>query len=207
MGDVGAPWREQWIRQKGIRLMGILERGPRHLTTTNKAVKTPEDCKGLKLRAPQIAIFIETWKAVGARPEPLPFGEVYMALRTGVLEGQENPVELILTNNFHEVQKYLILTGHTLLPHWIGMNEKFYQSLSPSQKKAVEEALEIGIRKSDELLEVNESKMVEALRSKGMTVIQPDIAAFRKATAGVAKTVKVDEAWGPGVYDKIKSFK
>jgi TRAP-type C4-dicarboxylate transport system substrate-binding protein len=87
------------------------------------------------------------------------------------------------------------------------MNEKFYQSLSPSQKKAVEEALEIGIRKSDELLEVNESKMVEALRSKGMTVIQPDIAAFRKATAGVAKTVKVDEAWGPGVYDKIKSFK
>ncbi|WP_067215715.1 TRAP transporter substrate-binding protein [Stappia indica] len=204
--EIGQPWIDAFVTEKNMRLVGIVERGPRHLSTSEVVVKTPADVKGLHIRAPQIDIFVETWRALGANPEPIPFGELYMALRTGVVNAQENPIETFATNNFQEVQKNLILTGHTLLPNFVAINEDFYKGLSEEHRKAFHEALDAGVQAGADALDNEEQAMLDKMKAEGLNVVEPDIAAFREATKGVAASVNVDAVWGEGAYDKIRAM-
>lgn len=204
--EIGQPWIDAFVTEKNMRLVGIVERGPRHLSTSEVVVKTPADVNGLHIRAPQIDIFVETWRALGANPEPIPFGELYMALRTGVVNAQENPIETFATNNFQEVQKNLILTGHTLLPNFVAINEDFYKGLSEEHRKAFHEALDAGVQAGADALDSEEQAMLDKMKAEGLNVVEPDIAAFREATKGVAASVNVDAVWGEGAYDKIRAM-
>lgn len=206
-GDPGTPWIESFRSDKNMQLVGIVERGPRHLSTTEREVNTPEDVKGLRIRAPQIDIFVETWRALGAVPEPIPFGELYLSLRTGVVDSQENPIETFATNNFQEVQKYLILTGHVLLPNFVAMNADFYDGLSDDQKAAVATAWEAAGKAGADALAEEEGVMLEKMKEDGLVVIEPDKDAFREATASVAGSVDVDTVWAPGTLDKIRAMR
>lgn len=205
-GPIGQELAERLVKAKGMRVLdfGWLF-GNRYLTTKNKAIYKPEDLKGMKIRVQPTAIYLETIKAMGANPTTLDFKEVYLGLQSGVIDGQENPPFVIYNNNFFEVQKYVMLTAHITQNQTIVINEKFYQGLSPEFRKILTEAaIEAGNLQNDLVLK-SEKADLDRLQEKGMTIVQPDVKAFREATKDVWK--KVSEKWEPRLYERIQEVK
>jgi tripartite ATP-independent transporter DctP family solute receptor len=205
-GPVGQGLAERLVKAKGMRVLdfGWLF-GNRYLTTKSKAIYKPEDLKGMKIRVQPTAIYLETIKAMGANPTTMDFKEVYLGLQSGVIDGQENPPFVIYNNKFFEVQKFLMLTAHITQNQAIVINDKFYQGLSPEFRKILTDAAyEAGNYQNDIVLK-SEQEGLDKLKEKGMTVVQPDLKAFREATKDVWK--KVSEKWEPGLYEKIQAVK
>ena len=122
-GAVGKEVSEALLKRKGIQIIGVWNRGARNLTTNSKVVKSPRDLQGLKIRTTQNPVHVAAWKALGAIPTPMAFGEVFMGLRQGVIDGQENPLDLIQSASLFEVQKNLHLTQHVRSIGWLGVSE------------------------------------------------------------------------------------
>jgi TRAP-type transport system periplasmic protein len=177
--------------------------GDRHVTTSEKPVKTPEDIKGLKIRTPDATAHTEPFKIMGANVTPMNISEVYMALKTGTIEAQENSVNQIYTNKFYEVQKYVNLTGHMSQIELPVVSLQWWNTLNEEQKKIVSEAMfDAGEYMSDLQLTANEEEL-EILKEKGMEVVEVDIEAFKKATADTFKSF--EDKVGKGYYEKIIS--
>jgi TRAP-type C4-dicarboxylate transport system substrate-binding protein len=122
-----------------------------------------------------------------------------------VIDGQENPPFVIYNNKFFEVQKYVMLTAHITQNQAVVINEKFYQGLSPEFRKILTTAAyEAGNYQNDLILK-SEKEYLDKLKEKGMTIVQPDVKAFREATKDVYK--KVSEKWEPGLYERIQAVK
>jgi tripartite ATP-independent transporter DctP family solute receptor len=205
-GPVGQGLAERLVKAKGMRVLdfGWLF-GNRFLTTKTKAIYTPEDLKGMKIRVQPTAIYLETIKAMGANPTTMDFKEVYLGLQSGVIDGQENPPFVIYNNKFFEVQKYVMLTAHITQNQAVVINERFYQSLSPEFRKILTEAAyEAGNFQNDLVLK-SEKEYLDKLKEKGMTIVQPDVKTFREATKDVHK--KVSDKWEPGLYERIQAVK
>lgn len=205
-GPIGQELAERLVKAKGMRVLdfGWLF-GNRYLTTKNKAIYKPEDLKGMKIRVQPTAIYLETIKAMGANPTTMDFKEVYLGLQSGVIDGQENPPFVIYNNKFFEVQKFLMLTAHITQNQAIVINDKFYQGLSPEFRRILTEAaIEAGNFQNDLVLK-SEKADLDRLKEKGMTIVQPDVKAFREATKDVWK--KVSEKWEPGLYERIQEVK
>jgi TRAP-type C4-dicarboxylate transport system substrate-binding protein len=117
---------------------------------------------------------------VGRAPTPLNFGELYLALSQGVVDGEENPLPTIQSAKFFEVQKYLVLTGHIITPRLIAINETAWAALDAKQRQVLRSALDThGLAQDNEIL-AQEGKLVDTFKAGGMTVIQPDVESFRK---------------------------
>lgn len=114
---------------KGIRVLGVWENGFRHITNNVRPIVKPEDLKGIKLRVPGGVWRVKMFRAYGANPSPMPFAEVYSALQSGVMDGQENPFPQIASAKFHEVQKFLSLSGHVYTPAYLVVSEAFWKKL------------------------------------------------------------------------------
>jgi tripartite ATP-independent transporter DctP family solute receptor len=205
-GPIGQGLADRLVKAKGIRVLdfGWLF-GNRYLTTKAKAINRPEDLKGMKIRVQPTAIYLETIKAMGANPTTMDFKEVYLGLQSGVIDGQENPPFVIFNNKLFEVQKYVMLTAHITQNQAVVINDKFYQGLSPEHRKILTEAAyEAGNFQNDLILK-SEQEYLDKLKSAGMTIVQPDVKAFREATKDVHK--KVSEKWEAGLYEKIQAVK
>jgi tripartite ATP-independent transporter DctP family solute receptor len=205
-GPIGQGLADRLVKAKGIRVLdfGWLF-GNRYLTTKAKAVMKPEDLKGMKIRVQPTAIYLETIKAMGANPTTMDFKEVYLGLQSGVIDGQENPPFVIFNNKFFEVQKYLMLTAHITQNQAIVINEKFYLGLTPEVRQILTQAAYDAGNFQNELILKSEKEGLEVLKQKGMTIVQPDVKAFREATKDVWK--KVSEKWEAGLYDRIQGVK
>lgn len=203
-GPIGAEWTRNLIEKAGIRIVGWVFRGFRNCTFTKVAVRTPADMKGLKFRVPESAVNLETWRAVGARPTPMAWTEVYTALQQGAIDGQENPTDTIITNSLFEVQKYLVLTRHVNPPGWQQLSEKVWQSLTPETQKVWVETWNDVAQEVRQKVVRMELDHFETWKSKGGVVIEPDEAAFRAAMKDVWKKFAA-KAWGEGVYEKIQA--
>ena len=118
-GPLLAQYNQQLVKARGMRILGAVYYGTRHVTTSTKAVNTLADMKGLKLRVPENDVFKAMAESWGARPTPMNFNELYLALKQGVVDGQENPLPTIKSGKFHEVQKYLVLSGHIMTPRLV----------------------------------------------------------------------------------------
>jgi tripartite ATP-independent transporter DctP family solute receptor len=114
---------------KGIRILGVWENGFRHLTNNVRPITKPDDLKGIKLRVPGGVWRVKMFKAYGANPSPMPLAEVYSALQSGVMDGQENPFPQIASAKFHEVQKFLSLSGHVYTPAYLVIGEESWKKL------------------------------------------------------------------------------
>lgn len=201
-GPIGEDLNKQLIEKRGVRILGTTYYGVRQLTTTSKAVRTAADMKEFKLRVPENEVFLAMARAWGAKPTPMTFGELYLALRQNVVDGQENPLPTIDSGKFFEVQKYLVLTGHILTPRLVVINEKFWQGLPAADRQAISEAVAEGIAWNNQEIQAAERALVEKFKKAGMEVIQPDVESFRKP---VLETVpKMFEAkWGKGLFERI----
>lgn len=178
--------------------------GVRHLTA-NKPVRTPADLRGMKIRVPQVPAYLETLQGMGASPTPIDFGELYTALQTGVVEGQENPFVQIYVSKFYEVQDYLMLTGHLVSSNAVFMNADTLNRLSAEQQETIRDAINEAARYQDGLILDSEQDYLERLQDEGMEVIEADRDAFQ---ARVKR--HFFDSWFTGLekqfYDVIQTF-
>lgn len=170
------------LPDKGVRLIGFLENGFRNITNGTRPINSPDDVKGMKIRTPENLAQIETFTALGAIPTPMPFSELYAALRQGVVDGQENPLQNIYDGKLQEVQKHLALTGHIYNSAYIIISEKFYQGLNDEQRTAIEEAAKEAGDWQFNYIAQRDTELLELLKEAGMEVTTPAPAAFREAT-------------------------
>ncbi len=203
-GPIGQEMQEELVAKRGLRSLGVLYYGVRHLTT-NKPVTKPEDVKGMKLRVPEVPLYLEMARAWGANPTPMAFAELYLALKQGTVDAQENPIPTINSGKFYEVQKYLILTGHIMVPQFHAISDKLWKSLSAADQKILQDAVDEGIAFSNATLIKQEQSLVDEFKAKGMQVITPDVEAFRKAS--MAAIPKLEEKWGKGLYERITAVR
>jgi tripartite ATP-independent transporter DctP family solute receptor len=201
-GEIGQELSQRLIDEHGMRIldMGWLF-GQRHLTTASTPVYTPEDMKGLKIRVQPTTIYLEMIKAMGANPTPIDWKEVYLSLQTGVVDGQENPVGVIYSAKLYEVQDYLMLTGHITQNQVVIINEPFFQSLAPEHQRVLQEAIIEAGDYQNALIEQGAAEDLEKLTAAGMTVVEPDIEAFRAATANIYKLF--EDQWGAGLFERM----
>lgn len=195
------------IEAANVRVIYAHYFGRRQLTC-NKEVKSPADLAGMKIRSVPFPIYQTAIEGMGAAPVPVDWSEVPTALATGVVNGQENPVNVILNVKLYEVQSHMMLTGHMSNAEVVVMNEDAWQGLSDAQKEAVSKA-SLDIRdRATKAIEENEEKDTQALRDKGMKVIGPseglDVEAFRSSVSKL-----VQERFGAkygSLYEKIKAI-
>lgn len=205
-GPVGKDLNAELISKRGMRILGTTYYGTRHLTTSSKSVKTPADLVGFKLRVPENEVFRAMAEAWGAKPTPMNFGELYLALKQGVVDGQENPLPTIKSGKFDEVQKYLVLTGHIITPRLIVVNESFWKGLKPADQKIIQDAMDAGIAWQNAELVRQEKELLETFKASGMTIVAVDVETFRKPVVG-ALNAKFESKWGKGTYDKLQAIK
>ena len=205
-GPIGESFNQTLVKARGMRILGTTYYGTRHITTTSKAVHTPADMLGFKLRVPENDVFKAMAEAWGAKPTPMNFGELYLALKQGVVDGQENPLPTIKSGKFDEVQKYLVLSGHIITPRLVVVNEAFWQGLPAADRSIIENAVKNGIAWQNAELIRQEGSLVDTFKAAGMTVITPDPKAFRDPV--IAKVPKMFESkWGAGTYERIQAIR
>jgi tripartite ATP-independent transporter DctP family solute receptor len=205
-GAIGEEMNKQLVEKRGMRILGTTYYGTRHLTTSRKEVKAVADMAGFKLRVPENDVFRAMAESWGAKPTPMNFGELYLALSQNLVDGQENPLPTILSGKFNEVQKYLVLTGHIITPRLVVITEAFWKGLSADEQKILKDALDEGIAWQNAEIQKAEAALVDTFKKGGMTVIEPDVAAFRKATLDVVPP-KFAEKWGKDTWERIQAVK
>jgi len=189
-GKIGDDIKAQIIEKAKVRPIAYFARGPRNLTT-NRAIKHPDDLKGLKMRVPNVPLFVDVWKALGAAPTPMAFSEVFTSLQNGTIGAQENPLALIKSANFNEVQKFVNKTEHVRSWIYLVISEITWAKLSDEDKASVMEAGKRAQAYERELFLVEDGQLVGELEGKGMTFVDVDGAAFAaKAKDAVLANVK-----------------
>jgi len=201
-GPIGQAMHQEFLTRRGIRVLGIVNRGPRHLTTRNRPVRTPADLAGLKLRVPEKPVYLAAWRALGASPTPMAFPEVFTALQQGTIDGQENPLATINGNSFHEVQRHLVLTTHVRGNGWMIASERFWQSLTEADRRLLQQAVNDASAHADEQIAQREVELLATLRQRGMNVIEPDINAFSTVVQREVPPRFADR-WLPGLLDAV----
>lgn len=199
-----SPWfaeQKKKLASQGIHIvMSNYLYGVRQILA-KKPIKEPADMKGLKIRVPNNVMQIKTIEAMGATATPMPLGEVYPALTTGIIDGVENPISVLYGAKLHEQAKYLSMVNYlTNTSLWVG-GEAYFSKLPPDVLKLVEEtAHEAGLY-SQKLAASEDAKYIEMMKKAGVTVVEPDVAAFREATKSV---YKMFPKWSPNLYQTIQ---
>ncbi|RFC62224.1 C4-dicarboxylate ABC transporter substrate-binding protein [Fulvimarina endophytica] len=170
------------FEDKGIIGLGWSENGFRHITNSVKPIRTPEDVQGLKLRTMENQVHIDAFQELGASPTPMSWTEVLTSLQQGTIDGQENPVPIITSNNMWDMQKYVTLTGHVYSPAVITMSKIQWDQLSDEEKGWIEEATKAAVSATRAKVDEDEANGVALMKEHGMEVIEDvDKQAFQDA--------------------------
>jgi tripartite ATP-independent transporter DctP family solute receptor len=177
-GAIGKRVEREMLEVTGLRQLGHFVRGPRHLTS-NRPIKHPDELNGMILRVPNVPSFVTAWKAMGAKPTPMAFSEVFTGLQQGTVDGQENPFALILNAGFPEVQDYINLTEHVMSWSYPVIGETQFQALPTDLQSIIIEAAKNMQAYEHELFTTNEAEVKAELQKRGMTFVEVDKAAFQ----------------------------
>jgi TRAP-type transport system periplasmic protein len=190
---------------KGFKALAWGENGVRHMTNSKRAVNAPEDLKGLKMRTMENPVHIAAYKGFGIVTTPMAFPEVFTALQQGTVDGQENPLSVIMAAKFDQVQKHLSLTGHVYSPAIFLMNKAAFDNLSADDKTHFLEAAKIAAKANRARVDEDDTKGVAELRAKGMQVVDVDKAKFVAALAPV--NIEFEKQFGKANLDRIRAVK
>jgi len=179
-GEVGEYFSKE-AEKKGIVILGYWENGFRHVSNSKRPIEKLEDLKGLKLRTPNSQVTLASFKALGALPTPMSFGEIYSALQLGTVDGQENPVAHILTQKWYEVQKYFSLTSHQHNVEPLCMSKIIFDSLKPEYRKILLETAKEHAAVSRTMVTEDEAKQLEELKTKIAVNAIDDLGPFQEA--------------------------
>jgi tripartite ATP-independent transporter DctP family solute receptor len=189
------------IEKIGVRILAMPENGFRQITTAKTPIRALADLKGLKMRVPQTKLYTDTFKALGTLPTPITFTELFTALQSGVVEGEENGFPLIYSSKFYEVQKFLAVTNHIYDAAPLAMSEKTFQSLTPDQQKAVQAAAIEARDFQRQFIIAREDDLIKKLKAAGMTFTYPARDEFVKAVQPVVDGYKA--RFGSAKIDKV----
>jgi tripartite ATP-independent transporter DctP family solute receptor len=170
---------------KGLKILAVWENGYRHITNSKHPIVTPEDLKGIKLRIPEGKWRLRMFQAYGSNPSPMKLSEVFTALSTGVMDGQENPLTQIWSQKFQEVQKYLSLTGHVYTPAFVAVGAKRWASLPADVRKIIEDTAKETQAFVYERAKKDDEELVGKFVAAGVKVNQVDKDAFIAASKGI----------------------
>jgi len=193
------------VEKRGMRMIGVNYYGVRHLTSGKKAINSVDDMKGFKLRVPEVDTFRAMAEAWGARPTPLNFSELYLALSQGAVDGQENPLPTIASAKLAEVQKYLVLTAHIITPRLVIVNEAAWNKIPKADRDLVTATIDKAAAWQDNEILEQEKGLADSLGKSGMTVVKPDNEAFRKPVLATVPA-KFESKWGKGLWDRIQAL-
>ena len=205
-GPVGAEVFKPVVQKMEVTPLATAYLGTRQvMLRETKDVKTPADLKGVKLRMPASKEWLFLGEALGATPTPLAYGEVYLALKTGTIDGQDNPLPSVRAAKFYEVSKTIVLTSHLVDAIFLSYSTKAFNALKPEQQQKVTLAADAAARYNNANRIKDEAELVDFFKAQGLKVITPDVAAFRKTVQ--EKYLKSDMAkvWPKGLLERINA--
>ena len=191
---------------KGFKALAWSENGVRHMTNNKRPINLPDDLKGLKMRTMENPVHVAAYKGFGIITTPMAFPEVFTALQQGVVDGQENPLSVIMAAKFEQVQKYMTLTAHVYSPALLLMNKASFDKLSPADQKVFLDAAKLAVVATRARVDKDDASGVTELRSKGMSIIENfDKAAFVAKLAPVF--TQFEKEFGKDKIDAIRNYK
>lgn len=207
-GPIGAELFKLVSEKMDVTPLSTVYLGTRQLNLREaRPVKTPADLKGVKLRMPGSKEWLFLGDALGATATPLAFGEVYLGLKTGTIDGQDNPLPSVRAAKFYEVTKEIVLTSHLVDGIFIAISNKCLNALSPAQKQKVTAAAQAAAAYNNENRIKEEGQLVEFFKKEGLQVITPDVDAFRKSVQATYQASDYAKVWPKGLLDRINATK
>jgi tripartite ATP-independent transporter DctP family solute receptor len=194
-------------RDAGFKYVGyVSDRAPRQLTTSNRKVMSPADMKGLKIRVPETPTILEVMKAWGASPTPIPAAELYLAMKQGLVDGQDNGFDAIAGAKYYEVQKYAMRLDYIQSGLVVLIAADKWNRLSPAQQKAMQEAAGETEKWASKTTWEAADRSLDTLRKAGMEIVEPDLGPFKKIADEVNRKFDGD-LWQAGTLQKIQAVK
>ncbi len=191
-----------------ITVLSTIYLGTRQLNLREaRKVTTPADLKGVKLRMPGSKEWLFLGEALGATATPLAFGEVYLALKTGTIDGQDNPLPTVRAAKFYEVTKQLVMTGHLVDGIFISIASKAWNALNPVQKQKLKAAAVEAAQFNNQNRIKEEGEIVDFFKTQGLQVSTPDVDAFRKSVQTAYGASDMAKTWPKGLLDRINATK
>jgi TRAP-type transport system periplasmic protein len=191
--DVFWPSLAPAAEKKGLKILAVWENGYRHITNNKRPIKTPADLQGIKLRVPEGKWRVKMFQEYGANPSPMKFSELFTALQTGVMDGEENPLTQIYSAKLQEVQKYLSLSGHVYTPAYLVAGSRKYAQLPADVRKVLEDTAKETQAFVYETAQKDDDDLLAKLKQAGMQVNEVDKEAF------IAASKKIYDDFGKDV--------
>ena len=207
-GPVGEEVSRRVAQALGIQLLQAVYLGTRQLSLAQpRKVRTPADLAGVKLRMPGSKEWLFLGQALGANPTPLAFTEVYLGLKTGTIDGQDNPLPTVKSTKFYEVTRQIVLTAHLVDALQLAISSKTWHALSAAHRAQMKRAAAKAAGFNDENRVREEKELIEFFRAKGIEITVPDVAAFRKTVQDAYLKSEYAEKWPRGLLERINAVK
>lgn len=207
-GPVGEEFKRMVRDQLNVQILGPLYFGTRHVNLRpRRRIGTPADMAGIKLRMPPGEAWQFLGEALGANPTPVAFAELYTALQSGTVDGQDNPLPASRTMRFHEVTTQFVLTSHLVAYDLLSVSARFWDGLGAAQRNAIQAAADKAIAESTRRHLSQEQEIADFFRSQGLEVYVPDVAAFRAEAQRRYLASSQSQSWPAGVLDRISAIR
>jgi len=207
-GPVGEEVSRRVAQALGIQLLQAVYLGTRQVSLAQpRTVRTPADLAGVKLRMPGSKEWLFLGQALGANPTPLAFTEVYLGLKTGTIDGQDNPLPTVKSTKFYEVTRQIVLTAHLVDALQLAISSKTWHALSAAHRAQMKRAAAKAASFNDENRVREEKELIEFFRAKGIEITVPDVAAFRKTVQDAYLKSEYAEKWPRGLLERINAVK
>ena len=204
-GPVGRQVMDK-LQEKGLVGLVYWENGFRNLTNNARPISKLEDFAGIKLRVMPNPVFLETFKLMGANAVPLPFSELFTALETKAVDGQENPFNTILSSKFYEVQKYLTVTNHVYSPWILTVSKRWWDGLSATEQNILMEAAQKARDFERQDTRAEAARALAELKDKGMQINEVDAAEVQRMREQAAPAIqKVVDTVGQQLFDQVQA--
>lgn len=192
----------------GVKLLSVMYLGRRQVNLrTEKEVKTPADLAGVKLRMPNTEAWLFLGTALGANPVPLAFTEIYTALQSGAVDGQDNPLPTVRDSRFYEVTKQIVLTSHLVDQNYVAISKRVFDRFTPAQQATLQKASDDAAERGRQRQLALEVELEAFLKEKGLKVYTPDLEAFRKKVQADYLASKFAKDWPAGLVEKINAVR
>ena len=201
------PRLEPEAEKKGLTVLAVWENGVRHISNNKRPIKVPDDLKGIKLRVPEGKWRVKMFQAYGANPSPMKFSELFTALQTGVMDGQENPFTQIYSAKLQEVQKYLSLSGHVYTPAYLTVGTKRWNELPPDVRRILADTARETQAWVYETAAKDDADLLGKLKAAGMQVNEVDQNAFVSASKPIYEEFGKEVPGARELIDKAVSLR
>jgi len=207
-GPIGKEYAAAAAAKMGVELIDFFYLGTRQVNLRQKRdVKTPADLAGVKLRMPPGPGWNALGRGLGVTPTPMAMPEVYLAMKSGAIDGQENPLAIARFNNLNEVSQQFVMTNHLVQPVAFAVAKPVWDKFTPAQKEVILKHARTAVEYNDKSRLQDEKDLVESFRKAGITITEPDLAAFRASVDKQYKDSGLSQKWNADMVKRIAETK